>query len=458
MKIHFRKYYKQLLTNNSSSNEITSNKDNLSQYITSPIRFSIIIIAIAISFFVLWGSLAPLDSASIAPGCIVLSGNHKTIQHLEGGVIDKILVKEGDSVEENQPLLLLNEIPARARLHMILSQLRTSKAIENRLLAEQSDKNDININPHDPLLNNTLPEVQKILETQYNLFQTRIQSIQGKLNILSQKKLQYQEHIKGLQSLSNSLTSQQLILSDQTTSMRNLIAQGGAPKNDLLELQKRHLEIEGKLGEIKSNIAAIQESISETELQMFDLKNDSKNEINDQLQKIRSQIVDLQEQYQAAEDILTRSIIRAPKAGTITNLQYHTIGGVITPSAKIMDIVPQNDELIVEIHIMPKDIERIQVGLKVKVQLSAYKSRLVPRLDGELIYLSADKLTNERNGYPYYIGRVRIPKESLEKINYNVKLYPGMPADAFIVKGESTFLKYLLNPILDSCHRSFKEN
>ena len=467
MKIDFRslfekgkKYYKNLASllfdaDYEWSEQGLEDIKDLKKQISPPLKFTFIVIAVAVGFFILWGSLARLDSATIAPGFIALSDNHKTIQHLEGGVIDKILVKEGDLVEEDQPLIVLNETAAKARLQMVLSQLRAVKAMEYRLLAEQC--NDQTVNYADEIFDSTIPEVQKIIKTQDALFKTRLKSVQGKLDILSQKIVQYKEQIKGLETTAQALESQGLIIKEQVTGMQNLFDQGYASKADLLELKKRYLEMEGRLGEIRGNIASVNESIAETQLQMLDLENDNQNEINDQLQKAQSQISDLQEQYQAAQDVLGRTIIKAPKAGVITGLQYHTIGGVVSPGAKIMNLVPQNDELIVEAHVMPKDMESIKVGLRTKVQLSAYKSKLVPRVDGEVIYFSADRINDERNGQSYYIARVRIKQETLDKINYDVKLYPGMPADVFIVKGERTFLQYLIGPITDSVHRAFKE-
>lgn len=462
MKINFfntcsekaKKYYKNILKLLFEDHNLDNIKD-LKKQISSPIKFTFIVIGIAAGFFILWAGFARLDSAIIAPGFVALNDNYKTIQHLEGGVIDKILVKEGTSVQKDQALIILNETAAKAKLQIILSQLRALKAIENRLLAEQSNISSINYS--DEIFDLNIPEVQKLIITQDALLKTRLKSVKGKLDILSQKTIQYKEQIKGLEITHQALESQRLIIKEQLIGMQTLLDKSAVSKHDFLKLKKELLEIEGRLGEIKGNIATVNESIAETQLQMLDLENDNQNEINDQLQKTHSQISDLQEQYQAAQDVLQRTTIKAPNPGIITGLQYHTIGGVISPSAKIMDLVPQNDELIIEAHILPKDIESVKVGLRTKVQLSAYKPKLVPRVEGQLIYFSADRINNEKTGQPYYIARIRIKQETLNKINYNVKLYPGMPAEVFIVTGERTFLQYLISPITDSLHRAFKE-
>lgn len=464
MKNYFKHYFKQglkyyhswidLLFDN-ETHGISSKNMDLKKHISFPLKCTYIIIAIAIGFFILWGSFAKLDSAAVAQGFVALSDKHKTIQHLEGGIIDQILIKEGDAVEENQTLLILNDTNAKAKLQMILSQLRASKAIESRLLSEKFNNNFIDYG--DPLLSEDSPEIQKIINTQNDIFKTRTQSVKGKLSILSQKIIQYKEQIKGLEIQQHALNSQFLILQEETVSMQNLYDKAYAPKSDLLDIKKRSLEIEGRIGEISGNIGSINQAIAETELQILDFQNDNQNEINDSLQKTELQIADLQEQFQAAKDVLERTVIKAPQSGIITGLQYFTRGGVIAPGSKIMDIVPQNDELLVEAHIMPKDMESINIGLRSKVQLSAYKSRLVPRVEGEVIYFSADRIEDDKTRYPYYIARIRIKPETLNKINYDVKLYPGMPADVFIVKGERTFLQYMISPITDSLHRAFKE-
>lgn len=428
---------------------------DLKRQIHPPIKFAFVVIGIALGIFVFWGIIAPLDSAAVAPGFITLSGNRKTIQHLEGGVIEKILVKDGDTVLEGQELITLNDAAAKARVQIILSQLRTAKATENRLLAEKDRKPSVNYN--DDIFDRTIPEVQKIINTQNELFETRTGSLKNKLDILSQKIVQYREQTKGLEVVAISLEEQNDILEEQVDSMQTVFDKGHGNKMELLELKKRFQEIQGRLGETKAHIATSEGSIVETHLQMLDLENENENKINDNLSEVQSHILSLQEQYQASKDVLARTTIKAPQAGIVTGLQYHTTGGVISPGIRIMDIVPQNDELIVEAHVMPKDIESVKINSTARVQLSAYKTRLVPRVDGEVIYISADILSDPKMGTPYFLAKIKIDPKKLNSINYNVQLIPGMPADVFIVKGERTFLTYLMSPIMDSFHRAFKE-
>jgi HlyD family type I secretion membrane fusion protein len=176
-----------------------------------------------------------------------------------------------------------------------------------------------------------------------------------------------------------------------------------------------------------------------------------------ELKEVQQQISDLQEKIQASGDILKRTVITAPQAGKVTGLKYHTLGGVITPGAPIMDIVPQDDRLIIEAQVRPQDIDIVHEGLPAKVMLTAYKSRFVPRLEGKVTQVSADRFINDKTGEAYFLARIEINDGTIAKLTKNIVLYPGMPAEAFITTGESTLLQYMASPIIDSLRKSFKE-
>lgn len=429
---------------------------DLKKQIYKPIKFTFTVIGVAFGFFIVWGSLAPLDSAVVAPGNIVLSGNRKTIQHKEGGIIQAILVKDGEVVKENQPLVILNDTSDKARLQISLSRLRATKAIEQRLLAEKFDEEKIDFS--DPIFDREVPEVEKIIKNQQSLFESKRKAYHGKKDIYNQKIVEQREQIKGLEAMLRSYESQFKILQEQYRNLETLFNKGYAKKTELLEQRRRVQELEGRVGQIKADIANAHETISENQLHIISLENENQKEVDDELKETYSKILDLKEQYEADKDILERTVIKAPNAGIITGLKFHTVGGVVGQGAPLLEIIPQDDKLIVEARIEPKDIESVREGLKAKVQLSAYKTRLVPRIDGEVIYVSADTLEDKSKPQPfYYIAKVEIKPEEIESINYDIKLQPGMPAETFIIKGERTFLQYLLSPILDSFHKAFKE-
>jgi HlyD family type I secretion membrane fusion protein len=419
--------------------------------------WGLVITAVVFLFFGVWAGFAPLDSAAIANGSVVLSSSRKTIQHLEGGIIAEILVKDGDIVTQGQPLIHLNATSANSQQDLLLGQFRMAKAAEIRLLAES--ENGATLNFDIPLLNDmTNPEVKGLVDGQKKMFETRRAAVAGQIDVLQERILQYDEQIKGLVAQGNEVKKQNVLVNEEVSAVSALLAKGLEQKPRLLALQRRKSELDGEAAKHFSEIAAIKSSISEAHLQIINVQNDYLKDVMTQLKEAQQQVGDLQEKIQASGDILKRTVITAPQAGKVTGLKYHTIGGVITPGAAIMDIVPQDDHLIIEAQIRPQDIDVVHEGLPAKVMLTAFKSRFVPRLEGKVIQVSADKFTNEKTGEGFFLARIEIHEGALAKLTKNIVLYPGMPAEVFITTGELTFLQYLASPIIDSMRRSFKED
>lgn len=428
---------------------------DLKDAIKPGVKFGLSVLLVGFLFFIVWGGLAPLDSAAIAEGLVVLSGNHKKIQHLEGGVVEKINVTDGQEVQEGEVLMELNDTAAKARLQISESQRTLALAVEIRLIAEQKGLDELRYSEEDFDFGNQ--EVVKSVETQFSLFQVRRSVIKGKINVLNEKINQYQEEIMGLEARLVSSVSQQESLKDELKDTEALFAKGLALKPRLFELRRRNDEIVGNVSEIKSRIASARQTIAETRLEILNTENNFQSQVAEEYKENHVKLLELTEQVHAAQDVLTRTKIKSPAKGIVTDLKYHTIGGVIPQGQEIMDIIPTEDHLIVEAKVMTKDIDSIYVGLVAKIQLGAYKARLVPRIDGKVIYIAADKLIDQQQGYPYYIVRISVDPAQIANLTYDVKLAPGMPASVFIVKGERTFLEYLISPIRDSFFRAFKE-
>ena len=419
-------------------------------------RWGIIITTFVLGFFILWAGLAPLESASIATGSVVLHENRKTIQHLEGGIISEILVKEGDFVKQGQSLMTLNATSATAQQQLLLGQLRTSLATEARLVAERDDLTEIKFDSvyEAGLIND---KTREIISSQERLFETRRATIMGQVDILQERIMQYNDQIDGLSAQIKEVKSQSSLIGEEVKTVAHLLEKGLEQKPRLLALKRRQSELKGQAAQFIAEIATIQGSISEVQLQIINVQNEYLKEVMTELKDVQQQVSDLREKLLASGDVLERTVITAPQAGKITGLQFHTLGGVIAPGAQIMDIVPQNDKLIVEARVKPEDIDIVREGLEAKVMLSAYKSRFVPRLNGEVIYLSADRFTDEQTGMHYYLAKIEIDEDEIANLSTDVELYPGMPTESFIKTGESTFLNYLASPIIDSFRRSFKE-
>lgn len=430
-------------------------ESDLRKAIKPGVKFGMYTIGFGILFFIIWGGLAPLDSAAIAEGVITLSGKRKTIQHLEGGVIEKIDVIDGQEVKAGMVLIELNSTAAKARLQVIDGQLVYIDAIEARLKAEQEGKEEIVFDPQ--LFDLSKDEIKKIVETQQTLFDVRKEVRKGHVNVLNERIGQYTEQLKALEIKLKTMESQKLSLEEELENLESLFKKGLALKPRLLEMRRQVDSATSAVAEINSNIFSAKESISEAKLQILNVDNEFQKEVASEFKENHTRLLEMNEQYNAAYDVLQRTKIAAPNDGIVTDLQYHTIGGVIGPGSKILDIIPQDDKLIVEAKVRSQDIDSVHVGLVAKVQLGAFKSRIVPRLDGRVIYVSADATVDQHSGQSYYIARIEIDQRELNSLNLDLKLSPGMPASVFIVKGTRTFLQYLLSPIRDSFFRAFKE-
>ena len=425
------------------------------------INLGAIVLGIFLSIFIIWGIFAPINSASIAPGQVVLDFNKKTIQHLEGGIIEKILVKEGQNVVTNQPLIYLRDIQSRSQNKMLKKQLITTLAIEERLISErdktQPDFTDIQ-KQYQTDERQENEEISKIISTQQNLFQIRQNSFKSKTDILNKRIDQLSDEIKGITSQLQATDEELTLLRRQEKMSKRLVKNNNSPLNKLIEIQKQIAASKGKKGELEAAIAKAKQTISETELEIINLQNENLNEILAELQDVEVKVSDLTEQLVSAKDILKRTIIKSPTSGIVTDLKYHTIGAVISPASEIMYVVPKDDQLIVEARVNPNDIDNVQSGQKAKVQLTAFKAKKVPKLTGEVLSVSADILLDEVSGEQYFLARIKIDDDEINKLKAKITLYPGMPAQAFIINGSRSLFKYLFDPITEASYKAFRED
>ncbi len=421
-----------------------------------PIVFGLWTMLIVFLGIGLWAGVVPLASAAIARGKVVLDSNRKTIQHLEGGIIDKILVSEGGKVEKGQTLVRLNETAAKTRYDLYFGQYNTSLATEARLVAER-DGLEAPIFPPELLkVEQSNPAIAEILDSQRRLFASRKEALDGQLNILHQKSSQFTEEIHGLEAQVESATRQIALLDEEIEAVATLLKQGNAQKPRLLALQRAQADLKGQQGEDQARIARARQSIAEADLAISNQKTEFNNKVIADLKDTQQQLADLSERIRASGDIMDRIIISSPISGIVTDLRVHTIGGVISPGEKIMDIVP-NDKLVIEALISPQDIDVVKPDLLARVHLTAYSSRRLPPVEGKVIHVSADSFEDQRTGTQYFKARIEIDPKSLAALGTDVELTPGMMADVQIVTGERTLLSYLVSPIRDSFYNAFRE-
>jgi HlyD family secretion protein len=385
---------------------------------------------------------------------VEVESTRKTIQHLEGGIIGKILVKDGDKVAAGQVLIRLDDTQPRTTLVALQGQLWDAKAREARLLAERDGRDAIAF-PAD--LDTGNPTVAKVVAGQQKIFETRRSLQQSKTQLIKQRIAQVKEEIVGLKAQVSAADRRIVLIKEEIADSQQLMKKGLARKPHVLDLQGQLAEIQGKRGETVAQIARAEQTIAESEVSIINLKNDTQNEVANDLRDTQKKIHELTEKMQAARDVLSRIEVRAPEAGIITNLQVHTPGGVISAGEPLMDLVPESDRLIVTAQVRPEDINVVHEGLPAQVQLIPYKTRRTPPVDGKVIYVSADRLTDKRTGQPYYAAKIQLDEKELAK-SKDIDLVPGMPGEVMIKTGETTVALYALAPIIDSFHRAFRES
>jgi len=425
-----------------------------------PIGRPLLAAAVIILFFfgglVTWAALAPLDSAALAPGRVTVAGNRKTVQHLEGGIIKDLLVKEGDTVEGGQILIHIDDTQARARLEVLHSRYDKLLATEARLTAEQAFEKEVRF-PDFLTVRRDQPQVAKILAAENALFEARRQSTAGRIHIFRKRIAQLKKEIAGLAAQIAAEDRQLALIEDERDSFEKLFERGVVGKTRLLRLKREEAKLIGERGDHLSLMAKARQRIGETELEIIDLKNSLLNQVAGGLRDTQAELLDVHERLKAAEDILVRTAIRAPLAGVVMGLNVHTEAGVIAPGQHLLDIVPEDDTLVIEAQVTPNDIDVVHAGLPAQVRLTAFKQRDTPLLDAELTRVSADSFTDERSGASYFLARVTIDAAELRKLDGR-ELYPGMGAEVMINTGQRTAMDYILAPLTDSLRRAFRED
>ncbi len=420
-----------------------------------PMTVGLCIIGLFFGVFGAWAAFAPLQSAAVARGVLSVETQRKTIQHLEGGIIREIRVRDGDEVHADEVLVVLDDTRTRATLELLRGRYRAAQALEARLIAEREAATTITF-PAD-LRDSTDADVRELMRAQVNIFNGRRQSIDGQTAIMQQRVKQIQEEIRGLEGQVAAQAEQVALTNDEIASNQKLFDQGMSGKSRLRELQRELADVTGRHSQNQSTVARAGQNIDEAKLQMAELKTNFVTEAVQQLGEAQKDLLDLNEQIRSAEDVLRRTVIRAQMDGTIVDLQVHTIGGVVSPGQVLLDIVPKGDRLIVETFIDPNDIDVVDAGLPAQVRLTALTQRNLLPLEGRVETVSADRLTDRRTGADYFLARVVLEGDP-SAVLQGQRLYPGMQAEVMIVTGERTTLDYLSRPLVQSFNRAFREN
>jgi len=418
-----------------------------------PRTIGLIVLLISFGIFGTWAAFAPLDSASHAQGVVSVKGKRKTVQHLEGGIVREILVTDGQAVDEAQPLIILDDTQSSAELGILRGQFYAKRALESRLIAERDDKEAVAFPPDLDV------EDERALEAKRNevqIFNARRSSRMGEQEVLEKRIVQLESQIDGLNALIESQQELSKSFASEIEDLTALLSEGYVEKTRMVDIQRSLARTRGEIADNQARRAQTQVRIGETRLEMLQLNKNFKTEVVDTLAEVQSQVYDIRERIVAIQDRVQRAVIRAPVKGMVMGLSAHTIGGVIQGGMPILDIVPEDQELIIDTKISPNDIDRVAVGSVATVRFSAFKSKTTPVVDGVLTKISADRLVDEATDQAYYSATVEVSDEELKKLG-NLTLVAGMPAEVLIKTGERTLLQYLTQPAKDAMARSLIE-
>ncbi len=416
-------------------------------------------IAILVFFFVGlggWSAVAVLDSAALAPGVVAVESNRKTIKHLEGGIVGEILVTEGAQIGAGQVLIRLDQTRARAELEQLRAARHAAEALAARLTAERDGLGRI-VWPEwsqDALGD---PRLQALRASQLRVFEVGLRAQRGQTAILRQKIAQSAEEITGLEGEIASQKRQLGLIEEEIADLSKLLEKGLVDKPRVLALRRRQAEIDGERRRNAAAIARARQVIAEAEIRVSELETARINAAADELQEVERELFQLEQRVATAEDVLSRTEIRAPLAGRVVALKVHTIGGVIGAGEPLMDVVPEAERLVVDVQIDPGDIDVVAVGQATELRFSAFHQRDLRPLKGKLVSLSADRLVEEETGRAYYLGRVELTEDPAS-LPEDVQIVPGMQAEAVILTGQATVLDYLLRPIERTFERAMRED
>jgi HlyD family secretion protein len=402
-----------------------------------------------------WASTAQISGALIAPGSVVVDSNVKKVQHPTGGVVGEVRVRDGDIVKAGDIVVRLDETVVKAGLAIVVKTLNGLLARAARLEAEQRGLDQIKF---PAMLTDRAddPDVRDIIASETKLFEVRVFGRAGQKSQLRERVSQLNEEIAGLTAQEQAKEKEIVLVEKEAIGVRLLYEQRLIQISRLTTLERDLARLSGERAQYIAARAQAKGKITETELQIIQVDKDVVSEVSKDLRETTDKIGEFVERKVTAEDQLRRIDIRAPQDGVVLQSTVHTVGGVITAGDAIMMVVPRADDLSVEAKVNPQDIDKLQIGQKTLLRLSAFNQRTTPELNGVVTRVSADVTTDQRTGQSYYTIRVSMPPHEVARLG-EVKIIPGMPVEAFVQTGDRTMFSYLMKPFSDQLMRSFRE-
>jgi HlyD family secretion protein len=402
-----------------------------------------------------WASTTEFAGAIIAPGSVVVESNSKRVQHPSGGIVGALHVKEGAHVKKGAVVIELDATQTAVNLAIVTNTLNELYVRQLRLETERDNEKEIPVPLDFAAQALEKPELGKLIAAERRMLETRRSSREGQQAQLRERIGQLKQQVKGLEEQISAKSQEQELIQKELKGVRGLYAKNLIPIQRVTALERDAVRLVGDHGALVASLAQTRARITETELQIIQIEQDLRAEIDKELADIRARQAELSERKIAAEDQLRRVLIRAPDAGFVHQLGVHTVGGVVSPGETLMMIVPEGDRLNIEARIPPERIDQVRIGLQAMVRLSAFDQRTTPELSGFVSRVSPDLTTDNRTGASYYVARIEVPKVEQERLGQ--RLVPGMPAETFIQTGERTVITYFTKSFSDQMQRAFRE-
>ena len=422
---------------------------------------------VAILFFVVflgWAAIAPLDSAAFAPGQVTVQGQRQTVQHRDGGVVAALRVKEGQRVAANQVLIDLSGAEVRESERAMGDQLMNLLAQQARLEAEQVGATSVRwpaalLSPEDA---EQRAAAEAAVRQQGQEFAQGRALLQAQSRVLGQQSVQSNDSATGYGSQMRSAAEQERLIDEELNSLREVAAKGFVSLSRVRQLERAKAEIQGQRGAYEASVAQARSSSGEGRLKQLEAERGYREKAAGELRQVVSSLTEIAPKYRAARDQRSRLEIRAPVTGTVTGLAVHTVGGVIAPGEKLMDIVPDHAALVISARFTVQDADDLTAGREAQVRFSGLHDRGLPLLHGVLTRISADSFTDEKSGLSFYTGEVRVPESEIDRIRElrgtSFQLRPGMPAEVLVPLRKRTALQYAFEPLTESFWRAFREH
>ena len=414
-----------------------------------------IIIALFFGGFGAWAFTAPLHGAVVANGVVRVESNRKSVQHLDGGIVKELRIKEGAMVRAGDVLIVLDDNQARAE-HEVLSQQYVLLRLTDERLRTEFIRGEKLVLPAEFKDSADNPDVKSMWAGQISQFESRAAAIDGQRRVIQEKIAQLESQIQGFEAQLKSHSAQLESVRQELESLLPLLEKNLISRPRYLQLERSGMALDGQAADTRANIAKSRQAIAEQLQQIAQLDNDRMNEITKELRDTQAKLLEVIPRRANARAVLSRVVIRSPYNGRVVGLNVFSIGGVINRGEKILDIVPEEDALIIEAQIPVEEISEVRPQMRADVHLTAFKQRITPVVRGEVTNVSADRLTDQKANTSYYTALIRVEEDELSLIP-NAKLYPGMPATVMIQTIERTAADYILGPLTMSFNKAFRQ-